>query len=67
MKGYRKHQVHNGHNDPLIRFILRRCGVKRIHIGWYTIRYNGATLEDSTIAFASRNPEGRVVNWKRAT
>lgn len=39
--------------------ILRAAGVTKIHSGWYTVTYNGVTLDRSTVCSAKRNPKGR--------
>lgn len=40
--------------------LLRMGGVKRIHPGWYTCRYNGVVLDRSTITRATRNKHGEI-------
>lgn len=51
-------QIHSGHrgSHPL----LRAAGVKRIHLGWYTVHYRGVTLDCSTICAAMFNPKGAI-------
>ena len=40
--------------------LLRSAGVKRIHPGWYTVTYIGATPDPSTVIRATRNRGGRI-------
>ncbi len=40
--------------------VLRDAGVKRIHSGWYTVSYNGITLDRSTVGKARRNRKGEI-------
>jgi len=40
--------------------VLRDAGVKRIHDGWYTVRYEGATLDRTTVRWALRNRNGKI-------
>jgi len=40
--------------------ILREAGVKRIHKGWYTVKYNGVRLDCSTVKSAKRNKHGLI-------
>lgn len=44
--------------------ILKAAGVKRIHTGWYTVRYNGMYLDRSTVVGAKRNPKGEIKEIK---
>ena len=51
-------QIESGefdNNDP-----LRNVGIKRIHAGWYTVKYNGVKLDASTIVSAKRNRKGEI-------
>ena len=41
--------------------LLRIVGIKRIHGGWYTVKYNGVKLDASTIVSAKRNRKGEIV------
>lgn len=41
--------------------VLRDAGVKRIHAGWYTVRYDGNALDRTTVRSARRNRKGCVV------
>jgi len=41
--------------------ILKAAGVKRIHSGWYTVRFNGVALDCSTVVSATRNPNGEIL------
>lgn len=40
--------------------ILRAAGVKRIHSGWYSVKYNGVNLDCSTVVSAKRNRRGEI-------
>jgi len=40
--------------------ILKAAGVKRVHAGWYTVKYNGVKLDASTIISAKRNRKGEI-------
>ncbi len=40
--------------------LLREAGVKRIHGGWYTVTYNGVSIDKSNITSAKRNKGGRI-------
>lgn len=40
--------------------ILKAAGVKRIHSGWYTVKYNGLSLDRSTVVSAKRNAKGTL-------
>lgn len=40
--------------------ILKAAGVKRIHSGWYTVKYNGVNLDSSTVVSAKRNSKGEI-------
>lgn len=42
------------------RALIRAAGVKRIHGGWYTVKYNGVHLDCSTVMNAKRNPKGQI-------
>ena len=46
----------SGYNNE----ILRAAGVKRVRDGWYTVTYNGVTLDSSTAVSAKRNPRGNI-------
>lgn len=49
-------EAHKTDNNDL----LRSAGVRRIHAGWYTVTYNGVSLDPSTVTGATRNPKGKV-------
>ena len=40
--------------------ILRAAGVKKIHNGWYSVKYNGVNLDRSTVVSAKRNAKGQI-------
>lgn len=40
--------------------ILKMAGVQRVHKGWYTVIYNGAVLDKSTVISAVRNKNGEI-------
>ena len=40
--------------------ILRAAGVKKIHNGWYSVKYNGQCLDCSTASEAKRNAKGEI-------
>jgi hypothetical protein len=40
--------------------ILKAAGVKRIHNGWYSVKYNGIPLDPSTVVSAKRNAKGEI-------
>ena len=40
--------------------ILRAAGVRRIHSGWYTVKYIGVQLDLSTVVSARRNKKGQI-------
>lgn len=40
--------------------ILRAASVKKIHSGWYSVTYNGASLDCSTVVSAKRNKKGEI-------
>jgi hypothetical protein len=40
--------------------ILRAAGVKKIHTGWYSVTYNGVSLDCSTVVSAKRNKKGEI-------
>ena len=40
--------------------ILRAAGVKKIHSGWYSVTYNGVSLDCSTVVSAKRNKNGEI-------
>jgi hypothetical protein len=40
--------------------ILRAAGVKKIHSGWYTVMYNGVSLDCSTVVSSKRNKKGEI-------
>lgn len=46
--------------------LLRAGGVKRIHAGWYSVRYNGVSLDCSTVKSAKRNFLGKLLLSKPA-
>lgn len=50
----------DGDNDSDTVEILRGAGVKRIHPGWYTVRYQGISLDPSTVRGARRNRRGQI-------
>lgn len=41
-------------------YLLRAAGVRRVHVGWYTVSYNGAKLDNSTVCSAKRNKNGQI-------
>ena len=41
--------------------LLYAAGIKRIHPGWYSVSYNGAKLDISTICGAKRNKGGEII------
>ena len=51
-------QIESGEFDN--NDLLRIVGIKRIHAGWYTVKYNGVKLDASTIVSAKRNRKGRI-------
>ena len=51
-------QIESGEFDN--NDLLRIAGIKRIHAGWYTVKYNGVKLDASTIASAEYNPDGEI-------
>ena len=40
--------------------IIKAAGVKRIHGGWYTVQYNGVSLDTSTVVSGKRNAQGEI-------
>ncbi len=40
--------------------ILRAAGVKKIHSGWYSVKYNGTSLDRSTVVSSKRNAKGEI-------
>lgn len=40
--------------------LLRACGVKRIHNGWYTVTFNGVRPDTSNVVSAKRNKKGEI-------
>ena len=40
--------------------ILHAAGIRRIHSGWYTVRFNGVRLDCSTVVSAKRNAKGEI-------
>ena len=50
----------DGDNDADTNEILRAAGVRRIHPGWYTVKYHGISLDPSTVRGATRNKGGRI-------
>lgn len=40
--------------------LLKSAGVKRIHSGWYSVKFNGVALDKSTIVSAKRNKSGLI-------
>ena len=42
------------------REILKAARVQRIHPGWYTVNYNGISLDSSTVVSARRNSRGEI-------
>ena len=55
MKALQIEARESGNNE-----LLRLAGIKRIHPGWYTVKYSGVRLDSSTIAHAARNPKGGI-------
>jgi hypothetical protein len=49
-------EAHQMNNDE----ILRAAGIKRIHSEWFTVNYNGISLDCSTVISAKRNPKGEI-------
>ena len=39
---------------------LRAYGVKRVHHGWYTVTYRGASPDPSNVVSVRRNPKGQI-------
>ena len=50
-------EAHKMDNNEL----LYSAGIKRIHPGWYSVRYNGVKLDTSTICSAKRNKGGEII------
>ena len=51
-------QIESGEFDN--NDLLRIVGIKSIHAGWYTVKYNGVKLDASTIVSAKRNRKGEI-------
>ena len=49
--------------DEDTKALLKYAGVKRVHSGWYTVKYNGVALDLSTVKSAKRNPKGEIIQW----
>ena len=51
-------QIESGEFDN--NDLLRIVGIKRVHPGWYTVKYNGVKLDASSIVSAKRNRKGEI-------
>ena len=51
-----------GRGETTVGDILRAGGVKRIRAGWYTVTYNGVSLDRSTVCHATFNPKGEIIS-----